>query len=63
MRRGSGLIPKATYVSVVDAATGEVVFEEADVKPGAAKRSNLACVDAMPDDGLIVTFSVHGRLI
>jgi hypothetical protein len=59
---GQRFIPKATYVSIVDAATGEVVFEEADVKPGAEKRSNVVCVDAAPDDGLIVTFAVHGRL-
>jgi hypothetical protein len=50
-------------VSVVDIATGEVVFEEADVKPGAAKQSNLVCVDAVADEGVLVTFAVHGRLI
>ena len=60
---GQRFIPKATYVTVVDAATGEVLLEEADVKPGAAKQSNLVCTDATPDDGVIVTFAVYGRLI
>ena len=60
---GQRFIPKATYVTVTDAVTGEVLFEEADVKPGAAKQSNLECVDAVPDDGVIVTFVVRGRLI
>ena len=60
---GQRFIPKATYVSVVDAETGEVLLEEADVKPGAAEQSNLSCTDAAPDDGLIVTFTVHGRLV
>ena len=59
---GQRFIPKATYVSVVDAVTGEVLLEEADVKPSAARQSNLVCTDAAPDDGVIVTFTVHGRL-
>jgi hypothetical protein len=60
---GQRFIPKATYVTIVDAATGEVLLREADVKPGAATQSNLSCTDASLDDGVIVTFTVRGRLI
>jgi hypothetical protein len=60
---GQRFIPKATYVTVTDAQTGEILFQEADVKPGAAKQSNLGCVDSVPDAGVIVTFIVRGRLI
>jgi hypothetical protein len=60
---GERFIPKATYVSVVDEATGEVLFEEADVKPNASRQSNLACVDTASSDGVLITFVVHGRLI
>ena len=60
---GQRFIPKATFVTVADAATGEVLFEEADVKPGSARQSNLGCVDVLPGDGVIVTFVVRGRLI
>jgi len=60
---GQRFIPKATYVTITDASTGEVLFEELDIKPGAARQSNLECVDAFPDDGVIVTFIVRGRLI
>jgi hypothetical protein len=60
---GQRFIPKATRASVVDATTGDVLFEEIDAKPGSAQQSNLRCVDAFPDDGLIVTFVVRGRLV
>jgi hypothetical protein len=60
---GQRFVPKATYVTVTDAKTGEILFQEADVKPGAAKQSNLGCVDSVPDSGVIVTFIVRGRLI
>ena len=59
---GERFIPKATYVSVVDEATGEVLFEEVDVKPNASRQFNLACVDAASSDGVLVTFVVYGRL-
>jgi len=60
---GQRFIPKATYLSIVHASTGEILVQQNDVKPGAAKQSNVVCVDAAPDDGVIVTFAVHGRLI
>ena len=60
---GQRFIPKATYVSVVDASTGELLFEEIDAKPNAARQSNLECVEAMLDGDVLVTFRVHGRLI
>jgi hypothetical protein len=60
---GQRFIPKATFFTVVDAATGEVLVEEADVKPGSARQSNLTCVDTATDDGTIVTFVVQGRLV
>ena len=48
---------------MTDLSTGEVLLEEADVKPGAAGQSNLECVDVVPDEGVLVTFRVQGRLI
>lgn len=59
---GERFIPKATYFSIVDATTGEVVFEEIDEKPNALRQSNLDCVESFPDEGLLVTFVVRGRL-
>ncbi len=59
---GRTFIPRATHFYVEDADTGELLFEEHDVKNAAAKGSSSVCVDELYVDGMHFTFIVEGEL-
>ena len=59
---GQRLVPKGTEFTVTDPATGEVWYEESDMKPSAEKKAGSTCVDAWEDEGALLTFTVHGNL-
>lgn len=58
---GGRFIPKGTVVAVRDAQTGELLFEESDLKPSASDTQST-CIDAWQDEGVVITFVVVGKM-
>jgi hypothetical protein len=54
-------VPIATYVSMRDAATLELLYEESDAK-GKPRGGSARCVDEFTADGVLITFVVHGHM-
>jgi hypothetical protein len=59
---GGRFIPRATHVLVTDIETGEVLFEEHDVKHANRKGSESECTEVYDVDGMRVMFVVEGKL-
>jgi hypothetical protein len=58
---GAIFVPTATHAVLQDPTTGEIVWEEDDVK-GAPKPSTSTCSETFEMDGLIATFVVEGTM-
>jgi hypothetical protein len=58
---GKTFVPTATHAILQDPTTGEIVFQEDDLK-GAPKRSTTTCSETFEMDGLIATFVVEGTM-
>jgi hypothetical protein len=58
---GRTFVPVSTYVSMRDAVTLELLYEESDAK-GKPRGGPDRCVDEVTVDGVLITFAVHGHL-
>lgn len=58
---GERFVPKGTSLAVHDLETGEMLFEEADLKPSVSETGST-CVDVWEDGGALVTFQVFGKM-
>jgi hypothetical protein len=59
---GGRFVLRATHVLVTDIETGDVVFEEHDVKNSARKGPLTECTDVYEVDGVRVVFVAEGTL-
>jgi hypothetical protein len=61
LETGRTFVPVATHVTLVDPATGAVVFEEHDYK-GTPRGGPSRCEESFTTDGLLGTFVVEGTM-
>jgi hypothetical protein len=54
-------LPNATRFQVLDAETGEVLYEEVDRKAQKEHSDASTCVDMWEEDGTLYVFTVHGK--
>jgi hypothetical protein len=58
---GKTFVPVSTTLSMRDAQTYELLYEEHDAK-GKSRGGPVRCVDEFLVDGVLITFTVHGHL-